>query len=426
MPQYMQMHRRTGRRLALAEVCFVLGLPLCALAGCDGQAPRGESVVVMDSLGVPLVLNHSPQVSEISKPLGEEPLIILGTVDGADGHDLFRVTGARLLADGGVAVMNSSTAEVRIFSREQVHTHSIGGFGEGPGEFRHASTMEVLPGDTVLIAESRGHSSSRFLKDGTLLETTRLPDGVISSFHEGFLLLRDGGQFVRSFEPSAIDQTSAELQRGMYHMVRIAPGGASADTIGTWPGADVLYLNAPGQVNQIGGRAVVVRPVFTPRTVVAGNAVANRVVIGDQREPYLQVLDGSGSLLHHVRWFPQEREPSTGEIAVLQEEQLAADEHIRARQRAAMARFPEGTRVPAFRLLAMGSDRTLWVERHPLPEDDEHIWWVFDEEGRWISAVELPPAAEVFDVGADYLITRERDALDVERISLWNLDRDRD
>jgi hypothetical protein len=50
-------------------------------------------------------------------------------------------------------------------------------------------------------------------------------------------------------------------------------------------------------------------------------------------------------------------------------------------------------------------------------------WSIYDRQGRWVADCRLPARFSPVDVGADYVLGVSRDADDVERVSLWNLQR---
>ena len=66
----------------------------------------------------------------------------------------------------------------------------------------------------------------------------------------------------------------------------------------------------------------------------------------------------------------------------------------------------------------------LWVGRRT------GSWWeigdydVFDEDGRWVSTVVMPPEIEeVHEIGADYILAHATDELDVPYLRMYRLRR---
>ncbi|HUG39863.1 MAG TPA: hypothetical protein VMM12_05235 [Longimicrobiales bacterium] len=46
---------------------------------------------------------------------------------------------------------------------------------------------------------------------------------------------------------------------------------------------------------------------------------------------------------------------------------------------------------------------------------------MFDQTGRWLGVVDLPPDLDVLEIGEDYLIARTTNHLDVELVHLYRL-----
>ncbi|MFW6078460.1 MAG: hypothetical protein ACODAE_02490, partial [Gemmatimonadota bacterium] len=65
----------------------------------------------------------------------------------------------------------------------------------------------------------------------------------------------------------------------------------------------------------------------------------------------------------------------------------------------------------------------LWVRA---PDDSDRAtaaWDVFDADGRWLGAVDIPSGLDVHEIGADYLIGTTTDELDVQRVVVHELTR---
>lgn len=75
-----------------------------------------SQVVVRDSAGVRIVQNgYSGQPVPENWRLSEQPLLEIGGLEARPGHDLFRVVGALLLADGTIVVANAGSHELRFY-----------------------------------------------------------------------------------------------------------------------------------------------------------------------------------------------------------------------------------------------------------------------------------------------------------------------
>ncbi len=79
---------------------------------------------------------------------------------------------------------------------------------------------------------------------------------------------------------------------------------------------------------------------------------------------------------------------------------------------------------PAFSALQSDPPGYLWVREYRFPERTETLWTVFDAAGRVRGFVETPTNLDVFEIGDDYVLGLHVDALGVERVQVWPLDRD--
>jgi hypothetical protein len=83
------------------------------------------------------------------------------------------VVGAARLDDGRLAVMNAGSNELRIYDESGAFVSAHGREGEGPGEFRGATRLNLI-GDTLAVYDARLHRLSLHDKSGTYLTNRRL------------------------------------------------------------------------------------------------------------------------------------------------------------------------------------------------------------------------------------------------------------
>ena len=136
------------------------------LAACtDDVRVLRASTVVVDSAGVEVVTSD-PWGSEAHCTLGNEPTLSIGAAEGDAPHMFFQVRAAARLSDGSVAVVDGSSREIRLFGETGEHLRSMGGPGEGPGEFRGPWLLWVLPGDTLWVGDYLPWRFNIFSADG--------------------------------------------------------------------------------------------------------------------------------------------------------------------------------------------------------------------------------------------------------------------
>jgi hypothetical protein len=126
---------------------------------------------------------------------------------GADDSVLFgEISGVEVTPDGKTYVLDRQLEQVHVISADGKDSRSIGGSGEGPGEFRRPSGFGVFSDGTVCVLQSMPGRAVLLSGDGTAIGEHQIPedDGGVHPY-------LNGGSV-------ALDQLvlyTAELQRGM-------------------------------------------------------------------------------------------------------------------------------------------------------------------------------------------------------------------
>ncbi|MYG18981.1 MAG: hypothetical protein F4208_05305, partial [Gemmatimonadales bacterium] len=113
----------------------------CAAIACGGAHPEPEdqppnAVLVSDSAGITNIALG--RVEELSLPVLEANLVFSTRELGVE---LFWVGDALVLGNGGLALANTGSGEVLLFSADGSLTARVGGQGEGPGEFSDVTAL---------------------------------------------------------------------------------------------------------------------------------------------------------------------------------------------------------------------------------------------------------------------------------------------
>ena len=130
-----------------------------------------ESVSVTDSAGVRVVESSGPAWSAgAGWRLGTEPTLTIGAVTG-DLNYLFQgISHVLRLEDGTIVVADRGANELRLFDAAGGFIRSLGGPGEGPGEFQLLNEVWTR-GDTILVSDNIQSRISVFGRGGDVLET---------------------------------------------------------------------------------------------------------------------------------------------------------------------------------------------------------------------------------------------------------------
>lgn len=387
------------------------------LAGCSGS-PDAQATLpstIRDSSGVAIVENHPSTATPVCE-VAPEPSLVIGDMNGPAEYQLFRTFGARRLSDGRIAVVNQGSQQLRFYDAEGRFLTASGRAGDGPGEFRSAFTLNVLPGDTLWVGDMHPWQWEIFAPDGTWVRSLRPEPPHINS--EAYNVLEDGRVLIA--EASRDQYPSGEFHVRKMTVTLHDRDGALVDTIGTFEmqrqgGFDDLpYFSVSG--------------MFDPssRVVTAGN----RIITAHTSLPELRVYEAEDPLrlVRIIRWIAEER-PVTRPMIEAERDRISrlypdAEEADRRQMIYLQVREdrPVAENLPYFSVLVVGRDGRIWVRDYKAPIDsglDE--WLVFDPEGALQCRVEVFAFEQMPEFGSDYILVMKRDELGVERIFLHKL-----
>ena len=94
-----------------------------ALASASDPAESQEITVRSDSAGVE-IMTSNPSLSDAACTLGDEPTFRVGQDESNEATWFSTIRGVRRLSDGAVAVVDRTSAEIRIFDADGTHVRS--------------------------------------------------------------------------------------------------------------------------------------------------------------------------------------------------------------------------------------------------------------------------------------------------------------
>lgn len=382
-------------------------LLLAPLVGCGGEQP-GEGLA-----------------GDQRWTVAVEPEVRIGGVDEREDYLLHRVVGATRLSDGRIAVANAGSAEISYYDSHGSHVMTVGGEGEGPGEFKGIIQMVRLPGDTILVLsiqpgltwispDGEYVRSERFSVWGIAQVPCRLGE---SNWH----LLQDGSIVTvleDNFYGSDCPPTPASPWRQTGLIARSTLYDGQFDTVGILPATE---RNSPNY--RVFGRSLVV--AFGGDRVFAGDTGAEEILVLGFNGDTLQALP-----------VPFETSPIPSEAKV---------ETVRR------FTYPDGTveigepylypeEYPRFGRLVADETGALWVMNYPrllepissyrlarahasLVEDGGARWLVLGDRGQALAEVRTPPGVFPLEIGEDYILGLSKDEFDVETVLIHTLAR---
>ncbi len=399
-------------KIRRSVVVGLLGLVL----GCEAREPGAQTVTVRDSAGIEIIENAGLE-SVPACQLGNAPQVSIGTAEGEEAYQLYRVFGATRLSDGRITLVDDGSKELRFYDSKGIHLMSVGGGGEGPGEFRNPFYLWTQPGDTVWVGDYSPFRFQVFGPDDEWLRTVRPTPEYLNSPAVMFLL--DDGRSVlgeRVFDPTAAPGFRLREQPVVIH----GRDGALIDSVGTYPN---------GRWGRIGDdpRGMTLYTLFESfaRITASGHTLA----IGHGSRAELRLFDVSEKprLVRIIRWEASDRDVEPDDVAAeystLRQRYADMDASLRAMMVDPLVsdERPVADQFPAFDGLRLGRDGRVWIREHPMPDAPEGESWVsFDTEGHFDCAV-IVNVEQVYEFGADYVLVLHEDDLGLERVQLYDL-----
>jgi hypothetical protein len=415
----------------------VVALMLLLPAGACGTLTDRQAVQheVVDSAGIQLVRNGST-----ADTVGLAPDLSIGTVDGPEELQFFRVTALAVAPDGAVLVGDGS-GTIREFDGAGGFVRSIGRRGDGPGEFQWPSAIHMY-GDTIAVVDGRLHRITEFDRAGTVLQTSTYRHGSTFAFPVARV---DGEWLVSPWESS----WKLEVGRARRDTTRVMRAGRLTSQASAGDGTAAQTMQ-PVVEYEIGRRYGIAyssegmtanSPLWEPSPAHAVDASGNVYV--SRGSPYrIDVFDIDG-----VHWRSITRAhvpvPATKELndRYWQKVDMYLDTtsskhgewHITVAAERGRGDLPVNETLPALGRLIVSGDGVLWAHRPDLLPDplllewtregtrQDSYWDVFDHEGRFLITAHLPAAFTARAAAGRSIYGVLRDDMDVEHIARFTL-----
>lgn len=400
----------TGRSMVRCRTGRIVWIvALLVLPGCRSDSNLSRQAVRRDSAGVVIIENPASS-AKVALPWTVDNLadLDIGTVEGDERYQLYRVTGAAQLSDGRLVVVNAGTQEVRFFDRQGAFLSSVGGRGEGPGEYQFPVLIPAVMYDTLWIFD-RGRQVSALDNRGELLQRigprSRIsqPVGVWGTklvTSQGSA--RAGPDAPEGILPNDIVYEFVDLQTEVH------------DTIAEFDGFALLIWNVGGAFG------------FTRVPFDVGPSAAtgrDRLYVTPGKTAEVRAFDSAGALREIIRIAqPAEPVPQAAFDRVAAEEIAKADDESTAAElRRRYDKMPRPSVMPVFQGLMVDLQGHLWLEAFRADANAQPEWLVVNSEGSVLGRISTPRGVTIVQIGADYILGLSRDDSDVEHVVRYRL-----
>lgn len=378
---------------------------IVAAVSCDGGSPERPLSSVRDSAGVRVIENHAPLAEPAVRWVASSPpALTIGTLEGPAAQQLFGVRSVHRVDDGRLLVAQSS--EISFFDPDGRHAATVGGKGNGPGEY--AALYDVQPCGSGLVAEDMGaarvsvlDASGGFLRlaEAPELDRGSLPP-VVTCF-EGDLVY-----VVRTPPPPAM-RGLRQLRRDTLSLVRFGQDG-QRDTVLQWPGLETFDG--------------LLRP-FGRTTLFAFSD--SLVHLADSGSCEVRSYTQDGALRRILRCSAEGPPVSDDDVAAIRERYTRGvpppllEREILPRLNAVP--FPDTK--PTLSALRADDSGNLWLQL----TDDEGggvaRWIAFDGDGELLGEARLPEHLRVHVLNTTEVVGVWRDSLDVEYVHGYRMEK---
>lgn len=429
--------------VAVALVIGILSIA-CDPRADDGEGRRTEPApTVRDSAGITVVENTRMPAWDSSTAwrLAPEPTLRIGAVEGPP-HQAFGYALAPVrLSDDRVVVADRQRNHVHFYSPSGEHLQTVGRTGQGPGEFTQIWRMYRIQGDSLMvlnpitlttILSPEGKFVRRYQLDPVpgrpnIWWKGRFPDGSMLAFS----LAQEGTRYEDPPAGSDAERRIIRPERGEFYRDSLlhflyTGDGEMIDSLMKIPGQWLSDNNAfapsdayrvdgeyfhtsPGNVVEIQSWRHLNTPTRPSSATPAGLLRLERIV----RRPPLDEITVTEEMKEAYR---EERRAFYGELSEqnpgisMQSLERGLDEQ----------RFPPT--IPAHgNALRVDSEGNLWLLEYRREDSEPNRWSVFDPDGTWLGVVETPPRFTVSEIGSDYVLGIDRDALDVQYVVMYPL-----
>lgn len=403
-----------GSGCSRGAALLVLGV-LVAMA-CEAKPEvAGATSVLRDSAGIRITEKPAAVAEEWT--LSDSPILELGSAVGSDSYLFDNVRDAVRLSHGGLAVADGSSREIRFFDASGRQLVSVGGEGEGPGEFMALSRLVLLPADTVVAWDPSARRVSFLTGEGQFVRYLSLE--VRSSMRPELHGFFEDGSFVVSAGLSSIEELASEegIRRMSLAYLRFGPQGRLLDTLLVAPGRERL-------VRMSGESLMLINLFFGRQTFAATDG--NLLHVGDNDRYELRHYDRQGNLVGLIRRSHEPAVVTDDDLWAAWREQLRyypsglrerTEEGLRTR---GVGNSPHRETLPAFSALQATGSGHVWVRDSVVPGSPER-WSQFDPDGGLRVTLVMPERFQALSFGSDYVIGVKRDDLDVEHVLLYRL-----
>ncbi len=420
--QARPLRPRLRSRLCRMWLCGALA-PLAACG--DNGEPPSSAMQVVDSAGIRIVTHAA--TDRVYATVAAEPVFSLGLLDGPAEFLFGRIASVAIGPAGTLIVADGQSNEIRLFDAEGNHLRTLGGPGEGPGEFGRLERAWSLAGGEIVAADRA--RITRFGADGELVNSETISDSPLRVIgHAGPDAMLIGVQLRDAFDGMREGMMEdALIKSQIAYLLRHTSDGL-LDTLTLLKGPSTqIDVEGSGTNMSIQIMRVPLAPNPSATTSAAGRIA---VTGGASYEIMLYGTDGALEQIVRLAEEPPLRTEAHLEAYVGNSVRMGPSGERETMDAAALnqavsryAAMPIPERLPAWNNLVIGDDGRIWARRFAVPGTPTIVRDVFSAEGHYLGKVTMPTDAgrQLEQVVEERLVVIATDDLGVQRVAFHAL-----
>lgn len=397
-------------RRQISKVLVSVGFGMTVLASCsdDSDSNGNDAFTVADSANVQIVRSLRPSWEDEPVIVDSEPILEIGEVDGDAPYILYRIVGVARTGRGEIVVGDGGSSELRFFTGDGTHIRSVGGQGEGPGEFTSLRAVFGC-GDDKIYAFDRNWQLSVFDDAGQFIEKVVLhePGGQRTPYR---VSCNSGGNLVITGWGDELTSEAVSTFVSSADVTVISPKDSLIARLGRFPSSERIGGPQGSGPHPLG------------RSTLVGGYGDGTLIATSHAFEVLQ-FDGSGKLKRVIRG-PERDLSISPEIAgrwiVDALEAVPPPLKAQMEQQYSLAPLPE--QLPAYSDMRVDADQRIWLREFALPADAALDWWVFAPAGNLLGTVRMPDRLKIMGIGSDQVFGVFTDSLGVEKVRVHRVD----
>ena len=316
---------------------------------------------------------------------------------------LYRIEDLDRMEDGRIVVVNRGSDELYVFGRDGEFVQSLGGSGEGPGEFVDPVELDFVGGDSIVVWDWGSGRLALFGPDGIHVRSVSLqppvpnPTGRVGMLGREVIALGS-----HDFRPPDTQLTPQFLQ-----VLRYDWSGTLVDTLATLPYGELGWVNR--ESGQVG------RPLFQSRAVFSTHGDLLYTSRGDS--PEVRIHRGK-RLESIVRWDPGDLSVPEEYVEAYRAAYMEGAGDLAPQRRRMLDAFPVKETFPAVMEIQIGAGGRMWTRTFARPGSTANEWLGFAENGAFTCSLSVPTDLTVFHFDSSAVVGVHRDEMDVEALEV--------